>query len=346
MRVLDLFCGGGGAAAGLHAAGFDEIVGIDTNINHRKHYPFTFIQADVFKLPINIKEFDFVWASPPCQFYSCCSNFHKKKHPRLIDPVRQLIASHPFTCIENVPMRGKWRDELRPDVILTGPSMGLPKIQRTRWFELSFFCLYPEPKRIPREQWRAGEAYTITKSLGASSHFYPRKANGKKGCLPILPTEHDDNAHDVMGIKHRMTAAEIGEAVPPVYAELIGKEAIRQIRERSQDIMFLFTKEMMYRIMEGRKTQTRRLHFNARARVGSEHWAQTTMHGSSRFARLKITKVWEWDGKTISDEDIKKEGFESQEAFWEVFNKLNRLHKGDPRRKHYAYEFEILYYRR
>ena len=108
--------------------------------------------------------------------------------------------------------------------------------------------------------------------------------------------------------------------------------------------MFLFTKPMKQRIMESRKTQTRRLHFNARAKVGSEHWAQTTMHRDSRFARLKITKVWEWDGKTISDKDIKKEGFESQEAFWKVFNQLNRLHKQDPNRKHYAYEFEVKYY--
>lgn len=29
MRLLDLFCGAGGAAMGYHRAGFDEIVGVD-----------------------------------------------------------------------------------------------------------------------------------------------------------------------------------------------------------------------------------------------------------------------------------------------------------------------------
>ncbi len=29
MRLLDLFCGAGGAAMGYHQAGFDEIVGVD-----------------------------------------------------------------------------------------------------------------------------------------------------------------------------------------------------------------------------------------------------------------------------------------------------------------------------
>lgn len=29
LRLLDLFCGAGGAAMGYHRAGFDEIVGVD-----------------------------------------------------------------------------------------------------------------------------------------------------------------------------------------------------------------------------------------------------------------------------------------------------------------------------
>ena len=30
-RLLDLFCGAGGAGMGYHRAGFDEIVGVDIN---------------------------------------------------------------------------------------------------------------------------------------------------------------------------------------------------------------------------------------------------------------------------------------------------------------------------
>lgn len=31
MKLLDLFCGAGGAAMGYHRAGFDEIIGVDNN---------------------------------------------------------------------------------------------------------------------------------------------------------------------------------------------------------------------------------------------------------------------------------------------------------------------------
>ena len=67
-KALDLFCGGGGAAIGLYQAGFDTVVGID-NKKHR-NYPFDFIQADVTDLPVDVHDFDFVWASPPCQRFS------------------------------------------------------------------------------------------------------------------------------------------------------------------------------------------------------------------------------------------------------------------------------------
>lgn len=221
LKALDLFCGGGGAAIGMKWAGF-EVVGID--IHPHPNYPGHFIQADALKPPVDIMAFDLIWASPPCQYHSFASKFGGndwERHPDLTEPVRELLRPHPWTVIENVP-----GCPLRYNVVLTGKSVGLERLERRRHFECSFMMFYPKPERLERWKWTLGIAGTITKSMCSSSHFYHWKANGLPGRIPNAV------AKGIMGIPviYKMTNDEIGEAVAPPMAEFIAREAKRQMR--------------------------------------------------------------------------------------------------------------------
>jgi DNA (cytosine-5)-methyltransferase 1 len=70
-RLLDLFCGQGGAAAGYIAAGF-AVVGVDL-ADHSKRYPAAFVRGNAMTLLEDarfVRQFDAIHTSPPCQGYS------------------------------------------------------------------------------------------------------------------------------------------------------------------------------------------------------------------------------------------------------------------------------------
>src|SRR5215468_6266189 len=106
LRLLDLFCGAGGAAVGYHRAGFD-VVGVD--IKPQPRYPFKFEQWDALGFLqthalYNEMPWDAIHASPPCQHASDLRHFHKdKRYSNLIPETRELLLEIglPYV-IENV----------------------------------------------------------------------------------------------------------------------------------------------------------------------------------------------------------------------------------------------------
>lgn len=145
MRLLDAFCGAGGAAMGYHRAGFDEIVGVD--IVKQPRYPFTFVQGDAIEyIKAHGHEFDAIHASPPCQGYSRTRHLpwlRDKVRPLLIPATRDALRSigRPYV-IENVgdsPLEG---------IALRGGHFGLP-YRRLRVFESNILLLAPDAELEP-----------------------------------------------------------------------------------------------------------------------------------------------------------------------------------------------------
>jgi DNA (cytosine-5)-methyltransferase 1 len=202
-RLLDLFCGAGGAGMGYHRAGF-EVVGVD--IEPQPHYPFEFHQADAMTYPLN--GFDAIHASPPCQAYSAGRNIWKgrlpeNRHPDLVDATRQrLVESGRPYVIENVVGA-----PLTNYVVLCGDMFGLG-VKRHRLFETSFMIWAP-PKCRPSHP----DFFVSVFGGGAKA-----KRTGRG--FPKTNVVHAE-ASRAMGIDW-MTRDELSQAIPPVYTEWIG----------------------------------------------------------------------------------------------------------------------------
>ena len=198
MRVLDLFCGAGGAAMGLHRVWPEaKIVGID--IKPQPRYPFTFVQGDVMdhldSASAHLCSFDFIWASPPCQRYSCVTPLkNRSDHPDLLAMVRSaLIASEQPYVIENVPQAPM------SGFILCGSMFGL-QTRRHRKFETSWSMSSPKScdHSLP---------VLLVTTAGANS----RKIGNYKSVA---------NAKEAYEIDW-MIGKDLAQSIPPAYSQYI-----------------------------------------------------------------------------------------------------------------------------
>jgi hypothetical protein len=100
----------------------------------------------------------------------------------------------------------------------------------------------------------------------------------------------------------------------------------------------LFKPEHVDLILTGRKTQTRRIWKKPRAKAGAIHKAKTVLFSKEYFALIRITDVRNERLGDISLEDVRREGYETLEAFKEEWVRINGV--WDPEPEVYVVSFE------
>lgn len=212
VRLLDLFSGAGGGAAGYERAGFD-VVGVDNRPQPR--YPFEFHQADALTFPFD--GFDVIHASPPCQHYSTVAGDARQNHgasyPDLIEAIRGRLRGWggPYV-IENVI-----NSPLIDPVRLCGSSFGLD-LRRHRLFESNVNLRVPPCDHA----WQTPRFQSLDGNMV------------KRGRLASVVGVHGNCNYagefalrcKAMGIDW-MTNAELTQAIPPVYTECLGRQLVR-----------------------------------------------------------------------------------------------------------------------
>ena len=225
-RLLDLFCGVGGASVGYARAGF-EVVGVD--IDPQPHYPFEFIQADALAADILLadgRHWDAIHASPPCQAYSVTRYTSSVQHPELVEPVRELLRATQLPyVIENVVGA-----PLIDPITLCGSMFNLQTaddrdgqplyLRRHRLFESNV------PLHAPRCLCRYFKAAGIKCGGvygGGSTDRNHAEQVGRGGYTPNGPTRRR-----LMGIEWGTLKA-LNQAIPPAYTEYIGRQLMEML---------------------------------------------------------------------------------------------------------------------
>jgi len=212
FRLLDAFCGAGGATRGYQMAGF-HVTGVDIKPQAR-YVGDAFHQGDAIDfIREHGHEFDAIHASPPCQAYTPLRALQgDTEYPDMVDDTRDaLIASGLPWVIENVmsaPLRG--------GIYLCGGMFGL-RTYRHRRFESSVLMMQPyhPPHTVKtstkkrRACWDAGMHISVTGDVGTYV------------------------GSQAMGIDW-MTGNELSQAIPPAYCKHVGDQLMAFLRNRDE----------------------------------------------------------------------------------------------------------------
>lgn len=234
-KMLDLFCGAGGAGKGYQDAGFD-VYGVD--IEEQPDFPGAFCLGDAISIlsrllgggavtftrrdktveRLRMSDFAGAHGSPPCQA-SCTLTKGTNvgnEYLNLIPATRALFTLFDGpTIIENVQ-----GSDLRRDLTLCGEMFSLG-VLRHRYFELGGWEA-TAPKHIKHrgkvQGWRHGEWFD-------GPYFAVYGEGGGKGTVAEW--------QQAMGIHWTDNRKSIAEAIPPAYTRFIGNQLMAEVMSYS-----------------------------------------------------------------------------------------------------------------
>jgi DNA (cytosine-5)-methyltransferase 1 len=214
-KALDLFCGAGGATKGLQRAGF-HVTGVDM-FDQPRYCGDVFVHGNALaNYGQFYREFDFIWASPPCQAHTSLKSMHNaKRHDDLIGRTRVMLdgLGAPYV-IENVVGA-----PLRNPFTLCGTMFGLQtengaELRRHRIFEANFGV------EVPKCQHGNGGVIGVY-----GGHYRNRRRPSGLNRLARDFTAEDGKR--AMGITW-MTGEELSQSIPPAYSKFIAEQWLAQ----------------------------------------------------------------------------------------------------------------------
>lgn len=205
MKVLDLYCGAGGASAGYAQAGF-EVVGVD--VSPQKHYPYEFIESDVVEyLRKHGHKYDLVHSSLPYQHRSTKDGHAEAVHPTrntllqigipyVIEDGEEAALFNPTLLCGDMFALGCWfDDEFR-------------RLRKHRYYETTF-----DLEQMPHYK-HVGTSVSVYGKPGGSSKRDGIRFPGTAGWREAMQIDW-------------MTGDELAQAAPPAYTKFIGEEFLR-----------------------------------------------------------------------------------------------------------------------
>ena len=219
-RLLDLFCGAGGAAMGYSRAGFD-VTGVD--LVDQPRYPFEFVQGDALErldwlLNAERRRFDAIHASPPCQDHSTTKDLGG------LHGTGWMLAA----TLERVRCIGlPWVVEN----VKTAPLARQADLLGANGLELCG-CMFPDLRGLLYE----GRLFETSFGIPQPPHRLHKWAQTKMGRPPKPGECMQVTGHfsDVPEARRRMqadwmTQTELAQAIPPAYTEYIGGQLIEHL---------------------------------------------------------------------------------------------------------------------